>query len=78
MTPDRDAHSIPEFCASHGISRASYYNLEPDDRPREMRVGTEAYVRLINALNRTFVNIGLQRRAKDITPTGLRARLGLE
>ena len=36
------------------------------------------YVRLVNALNRTFGSIGLRRRMKDVTPKGIRARMGLE
>ncbi len=39
MVPDRDAQTIPEFCVSHGFSRATYYNLPPEDRPREMHIG---------------------------------------
>ena len=38
MAPDRDAYTIPEFCAARGFSRATYYNLPPEDRPREMQV----------------------------------------
>ena len=41
-------------------------------------VDTEGYVRLINALNRCFASIGLKRSQRDVTPTGLRARMGLE
>ena len=44
MTPDRDAYTIPEFCAAHGFSRASYYNLPADQRPREMRVGSRVLI----------------------------------
>jgi hypothetical protein len=36
---DRDAYTIEEFCVSNGISRSSYYNMEPKDRPVEMAVG---------------------------------------
>lgn len=36
---DRDACTIEEFCASIGISRSSYYNMVPEDRPREMIIG---------------------------------------
>ena len=39
MDPDKDAFSVPEFCKRHGFSRAGFYNLSPDLRPREMRVG---------------------------------------
>ncbi len=35
----RDALSITEFCQAHGFSRASYYNLPIELRPREMRIG---------------------------------------
>jgi predicted DNA-binding transcriptional regulator AlpA len=36
----REARSIAEFCAAHGISRASYYNIKRAGLgPREMRVG---------------------------------------
>ena len=38
MVPDRDDYTIPEFCAAHGFSRATYYNIPPEDRPREMQV----------------------------------------
>ena len=44
MTPDRDAYTIPEFCAAHGFSRASYYNLPVEQRPREMRVGARVLI----------------------------------
>ncbi len=29
---------------------------------------TEAYVRLVNGLNRTFASLGLKRRQRDVTP----------
>jgi hypothetical protein len=36
---DRKAFSIDEFCAAHGISRATYYNLKKVGKaPREMGV----------------------------------------
>ena len=36
----REACSIAEFCAAHGISRASYYNIKRAGLgPREIRVG---------------------------------------
>ncbi len=41
---DQAAQSIPEFCRAHGISRATYYNLNPEDRPREMRVLTRVLI----------------------------------
>ena len=40
----QDAYSITEFCRSHGFSRASYYNLPLEDRPREMRVGSRKLI----------------------------------
>jgi hypothetical protein len=36
---ERDACTIGEFCASIAISRSSYYNMPPEDRPVEMEVG---------------------------------------
>ena len=36
------------------------------------------YVRLVNALNRVLGSIGLKRRMKDVTPKGIRARMGME
>ena len=36
---DRDACTIAEFCVSNGISRGTYYNMEPEDRPVEMVIG---------------------------------------
>lgn len=33
------ARSIPDFCEIHGFCRSSYYNLNPEDRPEEMRIG---------------------------------------
>ncbi len=36
---DRDAYTIGEFCASVGISRSTYYNMAPEDRPTEMQIG---------------------------------------
>lgn len=35
---NRKAYSIVEFCAAHGISRASFYKLPESQRPRIMRV----------------------------------------
>jgi hypothetical protein len=37
---DRDACTIGEFCASIGISRSSYYNMAPENRPTEMLIGS--------------------------------------
>ncbi|ESZ77613.1 MULTISPECIES: helix-turn-helix domain-containing protein [unclassified Mesorhizobium] len=35
-----EAYSIPEFCAAHRISRATFYNLIHDGHaPRTMKVG---------------------------------------
>ena len=40
MTADtKRARSILDFCEDHGFCRSSYYNLKPDDRPDEMRIG---------------------------------------
>ena len=36
---DRDAYTIEEFCVAIGISRSSYYNMTPEDRPVEMVIG---------------------------------------
>jgi hypothetical protein len=41
-------------------------------------VDANDYVRLVNALNRTLKTIGLKRQMKDVTPTGIRAKMGLE
>lgn len=32
-------YSIPEWCRAVGISRASYYNLPPEQQPRTARIG---------------------------------------
>jgi hypothetical protein len=38
-TTGKKAYSITEFCALHGISRATYYNLKKAGKaPREMEV----------------------------------------
>lgn len=42
--PGHDAYPIPEFCTRHGFSRATYYNLPADQRPREMRVGARVLI----------------------------------
>ncbi|RWN95178.1 MAG: AlpA family phage regulatory protein [Mesorhizobium sp.] len=40
-----EAYSIPEFCAAHRISRASFYNLINDGKaPRTMKVGTRVLI----------------------------------
>lgn len=37
---EKQALSIPEFCAAHGLSRSFYFLLRKDGLgPREMRVG---------------------------------------
>jgi hypothetical protein len=36
---DRAGWSIPAFCASCDFSRASYYNLPDDLRPRSIKLG---------------------------------------
>ena len=41
-------------------------------------VDANDYVRLVNALNRILKTIGLKRQMKDVTPTGIRAKMGLE
>ena len=33
------------------------------------KVDVEEFVKLVNALNRTLITIGLKRRARDVTPT---------
>ena len=33
------ASSIAQFCREHNFSRATYYNLDPKDRPDELRIG---------------------------------------
>lgn len=40
----RDAYSILEFCQRHDLSRSSYYNLPPEQRPREMRIGSRVLI----------------------------------
>jgi hypothetical protein len=38
-TNERDAWSIPEFCARHSISRSTYYNLKRSNKaPHETRI----------------------------------------
>ncbi len=42
---DKDAFNIVEFCQRHGLSRASFYNLEKAGQaPRIMRVGARVMV----------------------------------
>ena len=33
------AYSLNQFCAMHNFSRAAWYNLPADQRPRTMKVG---------------------------------------
>ena len=38
---DKDAYTIPEFCARHSISRATFYNLKKVGKaPRTMELGS--------------------------------------
>lgn len=39
-----DAMTIPVFCARHGISRSTYYNIPQHERPREMRIGKRVLI----------------------------------
>ena len=42
---DKDAFSIPEFCARHSISRSAFYNMVRDGTgPRTMKVGSRTLV----------------------------------
>ncbi|HYE35669.1 hypothetical protein [Methylocaldum sp.] len=42
---ERDAYTIPEFCKSHRICLASFYNLEKRGQaPRTFRVGRRRLV----------------------------------
>jgi hypothetical protein len=44
------ALTIPEFCRSHGISQAFYYELQKDGRgPRTMHVGRRRLISLEEA-----------------------------
>ncbi len=39
------AFSIDEFCADHGISRATFYNLKKVNKaPLEMKIGTRRLI----------------------------------
>lgn len=41
----KQALSIPEFCAAHGVSRSFYFNMRRDGiGPREMRVGNRVLI----------------------------------
>jgi excisionase family DNA binding protein len=46
IVAERLAYSISEFCALVGVSRAFFYTLPEDQRPREVRRGGR---RLISA-----------------------------
>ncbi|MEI8715878.1 helix-turn-helix transcriptional regulator [Mesorhizobium sp. ISC11] len=40
-----EAYNIPEFCAAHRISRATFYNLLNDGHaPRTMKVGSRVLI----------------------------------
>jgi predicted DNA-binding transcriptional regulator AlpA len=40
--PARHSKTIAEFCASHGISRGTYYRLKREGRgPEELRLGPQ-------------------------------------
>jgi hypothetical protein len=42
---EKDAYSIDEFCARHGISRAGFYNtLKAGTGPRVMKVGNRTLI----------------------------------
>jgi len=42
---DREAYTIDEFCRTHGISRAHYFNIQNrGEGPRVMRVGARVLV----------------------------------
>jgi predicted DNA-binding transcriptional regulator AlpA len=42
---DKDAFSILEFCARHGMSRSAFYNsLKAGQGPRVMKVGSRVMV----------------------------------
>jgi len=38
-TTDRAGWSIPSYCAACDFSRASFYNLPPELRPRSIKLG---------------------------------------
>jgi hypothetical protein len=44
MNEDLDAYTIPEFCSQHRFSRQGYYNLPPEDRPDEIRIGKRVLI----------------------------------
>lgn len=61
--------------------RAAALSVQCEQIEATMAIGgtldANDYVRLVNALNRTLTTIGLKRRMKDVTPTGIRAKMGL-
>ena len=42
--PDREAFSIPEWCAAVGISRALFYKLPPDELPKVTKLGNRSLI----------------------------------
>jgi predicted DNA-binding transcriptional regulator AlpA len=41
----KDAYTIPEFCARHGLSRSALYNAWRDGKgPTQMRVGDKVLI----------------------------------
>ncbi len=44
QTVERGAFSIPEWCASIGISRAFFYKLPLDQRPTVIKLGRRALI----------------------------------
>jgi len=38
-TADRAGWSIPSYCAACGFSRATFYNLTDEQRPRSLKLG---------------------------------------
>lgn len=61
--------------------RAAALSVQCEQIEAAMAIGgtldANDYVRLVNALNRTLSTIGLKRRMKNVTPTGIRAKMGL-
>ena len=59
----RLAMSIPEFCASHGMSEGMFYKLKKQNKgltPREMRIGTRTLI--------TFESAAEWRRERENAP----------
>jgi predicted DNA-binding transcriptional regulator AlpA len=45
VTARKSAFSVDEFCADHGISRATFYNIRSAGRgPAEMKIGTRTLI----------------------------------